>query len=1539
MPTTLSGGGAAIVGYNTGQSDGSGNPATLDSIQIVLLEPIDAGTTIYITDRAWNGSAFTAGANDGTITYTASAGQAAGTVIDLPIAGGFNPEESGDTVYVYQGSGADSPTSFLFAIEIGDGNTTFNGNLTGTGLVNGISAVAVGLDSGAYSGPTTQQQSYLVNGTDLLHSISDANNWAGDNRDTFNAKVQPVQTNFLVSPDIQIWGATAGGSGDGIVSVGADSTTGGLAVGINQVRYYNSDGDADESAAFINLTVAPRDLVIDTVHGKFFLADSDLAGTNRILQGNLSDLLGSPGTVPTVTVLYSDATSGVNSQIRNLVIDPDNGQVFFSHGGTTSVQRINYDTAGQTPVTLVNLGAGNPNGNSNNFVDDFVINFDTGHIYITSHRVTAAADGDILSRNFIYDASGLTSSSSSALSYTNLPFSPDDTAGGFFQVPGEAFPHELGSLEGIALSADGNTIYFATATLTEDTDGDGDTGDVVLRPGGIFSYALTGNAAGTYTTIFTQTIGGAGPQGLLDELEIDTVTGRWYVSDTTGGTAQAGDEGIWTGLLSGGGATKFATIANNNGGAIDGFQLNRAPTLTLGSTGGTYTETAGASSGFGTAVVAGSGATVGDADTTGLNDQMAGATVRIATGFLSGAGHQDRLTINGTTSGTASGITYSYDSATGVMTLTGATTFANYQTVLNLVAYSVSGDNPTNYGADTSRTIAWSVNDGLVSSDEQTTTVTVTGVNDAPVVTVPALGYTVTEQTQLDLKNTGLSVSDPDAGGADITVTLAVSAGTISIDPHTSGVGVTNDGTSSVTLTGTVDEINNLFGPLGGLGGQSSISYNNNSNIGGSVTLTLTADDQGATGGTSLQDSDSATITITPVNDSPVLDSLGGTVTTDEQTAVVLDTDALIADVDLDPLNGGSGDYHGASLTVARQGGADAQDDFGFDLTGALFTVDGNNIRSGGFVFAHFSDGGGTLTINFESLVTTSTSALVDNVLQHITYTNTSDTPPTTVLIDYSFNDGSPGNGQGSGAPATATGSTSVTITPVDDPGVANDDLFVTDEATALVAGNVFANNGFGADSDPDSALAVTKINGVSGVVGTQVTLASGALLTLNANGTFDYDPNGAFDDLPDSASGAINLLRDDSFTYTLADGDTATVTITVAGLDSDGDILRGTKGVDNIFAGGIGSDLYFIDDAGDTIVETAGNGAADRVASFVSFTLAADDDIEILSTNSSTGKAAIDLRGNALSQAIIGNDGKNVLNDGGVGGADTMRGHDGNDTYLVYNSGDVVIELDGEGNDRVSAGVDYTLGKGVHVELLNTSSASATLAIDLTGNAFAQTIRGNAGDNVLSDGGTGAADTLIGGKGNDDFQVYNSGDVIVELDGEGADRVSAAVDFVLAAGVHVEYLNTTALAATYAISLTGNELVQLVRGNDGVNTIDGGGGDDVLFGMGGADNFRFSTALAPDNIARIADFAAGSDKIHLDDAIFTALGALGALDPAAFRDTATGVKDADDRIIYNSDTGALAYDADGSGTAFANIRFATITGSPLLTAADFVVI
>ena len=87
-------------------------------------------------------------------------------------------------------------------------------------------------------------------------------------------------------------------------------------------------------------------------------------------------------------------------------------------------------------------------------------------------------------------------------------------------------------------------------------------------------------------------------------------------------------------------------------------------------------------------------------------------------------------TLAATTTGTS--ITASYAASTGVLSLTGSDTLAHYQQVLDSVSYTTSSQNPTNFGADASRTVSWVVNDGTLSSATQTTTVNITAVDNAP---------------------------------------------------------------------------------------------------------------------------------------------------------------------------------------------------------------------------------------------------------------------------------------------------------------------------------------------------------------------------------------------------------------------------------------------------------------------------------------------------------------------------------------------------------------------------------------------------------------------------------------------------------------------------------------------------------------------------------------------------------------------------------------------------------------------------------------
>jgi Ca2+-binding RTX toxin-like protein len=127
--------------------------------------------------------------------------------------------------------------------------------------------------------------------------------------------------------------------------------------------------------------------------------------------------------------------------------------------------------------------------------------------------------------------------------------------------------------------------------------------------------------------------------------------------------------------------------------------------------------------------------------------------------------------------------------------------------------------------------------------------------------------------------------------------------------------------------------------------------------------------------------------------------------------------------------------------------------------------------------------------------------------------------------------------------------------------------------------------------------------------------------------------------------------------------------------------------------------------------------------------------------------------------------------------------------------------------------------------------------------------------------------------------------------------------------------------------------------GGSGNDLLDGGLGADILTGDAGADSFRFSTELGDGNVDRIKDFNAASDLVLLDNSIFTQVGDDGVLAIGSFHMSRAGVShDADDRIIYDTDSGALYYDADGSGDIDA-IQFAQLNRYLDLSADDFIIV
>ncbi len=380
--------------------------------------------------------------------------------------------------------------------------------------------------------------------------------------------------------------------------------------------------------------------------------------------------------------------------------------------------------------------------------------------------------------------------------------------------------------------------------------------------------------------------------------------------------------------------------------------------------------------------------------------------------------------------------------------------------------------------------------------------------------------------------------------------------------------------------------------------------------------------------------------------------------------------------------------------------------------------------------------------------------------------------------------------------------------------------------------------------------------------------------------------------------------------------------------------ILDGGGGGDRMTGYG-GDDTYVINSSSDLVFEAAGQGT-DTINSRVSYVLAAGQSVETLKFTSVSGTGNLNLTGNEIAQTLLGNNGNNVL-DGG-GGGDTMRGYGGDDTYVINSSSDLVFEASGQGTDIVNSRVSYVLAAGQSVETLKFTSVSGTGNLNLTGNEFAQTLTGNAGNNILDGGGGG--DTMRGYAGDDTYVINSASDLVFESNGQGSDTVNSRVSYTLAAGQSVETLKFTSTSGTGNLNLTGNELAQTISGNNGNNILDGKGGADILRGYGGSDTFVFSTTLGASNIDHIVDFSTTADTIRLDQTIFAALG-LGALNVDAFKDigVAGAVVDSTDRILYDHNTGALYYDADGSGTA-ARIQFAVLDNKPTtLTHADFFVV
>jgi hypothetical protein len=520
--------------------------------------------------------------------------------------------------------------------------------------------------------------------------------------------------------------------------------------------------------------------------------------------------------------------------------------------------------------------------------------------------------------------------------------------------------------------------------------GSGSTGNIAASPFDAITGTLTLTSAGGIATV-------AQWQEALRLVRFDSTSASPGATRVISFQVDDGDGGV---SLS---AVQTRAIAITD--------VNSAPTLTGGGA-AAFTEN-------GAAVVLDGALAVADPDT----PVLAGATVSITTGFDAG---QDVLAFT-----PAGGITGSYNATTGVLSLSGSGTPAEYRQVLQSVTYRNTSDTPST----APRTIAFQVDDGQgVSNLSNTTTValSITATNDAPVVGGGGvLGYV--EGGLAAAISPLMTVADIDSAsfdGGTLTVAFSVNgtpddqlvilnggtgAGQIGI----SGTGVAFGGVSIGSFSGGVNgaslvvTLNSAATAAAVQALARAVAFSNTSEAPSTALRTVTYTVVDGDGGSDTG-SATATVNVTGVNDAPVIDAQAAVLAYTENAApMVIAGATTVNDID-------STDFSGGSLTVGFAANGTAADQLAVrnEGTGAgQVGVSGSTITFGGAAIGGFVGGnnGAALVVSFNSAA--ATKAAVQALARNITFANTSDNPSTLArTVEFTVVDGDGGTQSGSTA-------------------------------------------------------------------------------------------------------------------------------------------------------------------------------------------------------------------------------------------------------------------------------------------------------------------------------------------------------------------------------------------------------------------------------------------------------------------------------------------------------------------------------------------
>ena len=548
-----------------------------------------------------------------------------------------------------------------------------------------------------------------------------------------------------------------------------------------------------------------------------------------------------------------------------------------------------------------------------------------------------------------------------------------------------------------------------------------------------------------------------------------------------------------------------------------------------------------------------------------------------------------------------------YNATTGVLLLHGSDTIAHYQQVLRSVTY----DNTSNTPDTTARTLSWTVNDGSLDSPAATTTLSVSAANDAPTLDLNGAGAGVdgTASYTEDQPATTLAPSavaaDPDNAdlqSATVTLTNHPDGVAESLSVDTSGTSITgaayNSGTGVLALSGsdTVADYQQVL---------RTITYVNTSQNAAPADRVVTfVVHDGAAGSNSPK----VTVTITVVNDPPVVDLNGGGAGIDSSAAFVEDSSPNV--VGSGPVTLGASatvsDVDNASLATATLTITNRPDGAAESLSVSL--AGSPHITTGGYNSAT-----GVLTLTGGALAT---PAEFQAAVRSVTYNNTSNTPnPADRDVTIKVNDG---------AADSTVAHTTVSVTPTNDAPLAVDETFnAANGAVGNTTLNVNATNNHGGAADgrpatPDptdtSPVADRPHKEITGDIlandtdpeqaGSALTVTPGTFatndggsVTIQADGDFNFEP----------AASISCTDASDFFDYTVTDNagtntgsDTGRVTIPLTGCvwyvnnnDAQGNSGTSEKPFDTLAqaqtASGNGQSIFVYDGDDTTLGYTAG--------------------------------------------------------------------------------------------------------------------------------------------------------------------------------------------------------------------------------------------------------------------------------------------------------------------------------------------------------------